>query len=159
MKFVSNSPSLPQHLKERLAATFDVKFFGKLKSLIGWEISEKDDGITISQCRYIDEIMREQGFAETNVTWTQLPTNVDLSSMHPFEQPLSKSHQTLYRATVCVVLYLAVCTRLDISFAICSLPRHLHAPALRHASFIRRVLRYFFGTCPLGITYRRYISA
>lgn len=39
-------------LKKKLADTFEVKFFGNMKSFIGWEVTRDHTGIKISQLRY-----------------------------------------------------------------------------------------------------------
>lgn len=40
------------------------------------------------------------------------------------------------------LLYLAVCTRRDLSFPVSTLARHLHAPTTRHMRLTKRVIRY-----------------
>lgn len=53
MKFTANSPELLEYLKSKLNAKFDMKFFGKLTSFIGWEFTQHEEGIKISQRGYV----------------------------------------------------------------------------------------------------------
>lgn len=42
LEFTSNATSMLDLFKEKLSATIDLKLFGVLKSLIGWEISQNN---------------------------------------------------------------------------------------------------------------------
>jgi len=50
-------------------------------------------------------------------------------------------------------MYLAVCTRPDISHAVGVLARHMSAPTEAHWSAARTVLRYLKGTISFGVTF------
>ena len=51
MKFVSNSTSLLNRVKLRLAANFDVKLFGILQTFIGRELTYSQLGVRVTQTR------------------------------------------------------------------------------------------------------------
>ena len=71
------------------------------------------------------------------------------------EPHLSKENHSYHRAIAGSILYLAVCTRPDLSFAIGSLARQMHAPTMRNFRMLKRVLRYISGTQILGLHYVR----
>lgn len=50
---------------------------------------------------------------------------------------------------------MAICTRPDISYAVCALARSLHAPSKRHRTLIRRVFRYTSSTKQLGLHFKK----
>ena len=66
MQFVSNSPSLMARVKQTLSSTFDVKFFGKLQTFIGWEIRYIAEGIKITQTRYVNDLLARCGMQSCN---------------------------------------------------------------------------------------------
>lgn len=90
-----------------------------------------------------------------NAAWTPLPSEADLASSHEGDTPLSTELHSEYRSIIGALIQLAVCTRLDLSFAVCALARHVHIPTARHVSLLKRVLRYLAGTINYGLKYRR----
>lgn len=54
LAFVSNSPRLLADFKDRLSSNFDVKFFGELRTFIGWEIRQDSGKLTACKSRYVD---------------------------------------------------------------------------------------------------------
>lgn len=58
MDLLTKSKNMLEELKEILSETFfDLKMFGSLKSLMGWEIFNKQEGILISQQIYTKEML------------------------------------------------------------------------------------------------------
>ena len=153
LTFASNSPRMIHAFKAKLAETFDVKLFGRMSTFLGWETSFSQQGIKISQARYTQELLDRHGMKHCNGTLTPMGKDVDLRPRLPSESPLSLQDHAKYRRMVGELLYLAVCTRPDISFAVSSLARSLHAPTRRHFSMINRVLRYLSTTKSHGILY------
>lgn len=60
-----------------------------------------------------------------------------------------------YRQLVGSLMYLAVGTRPDISFAIGSVSRYLEKPTVVHEKALKRILKYLRGTMNFGILYKR----
>lgn len=155
MKFVSNSTSLMDNLKRRLSSTFDVKLFGQLKMFIGWEISHHTEGIKVTQTRYAKEVLATCGLEKCNAVWSPLPTEADLTYAHEDENVLPPNEHSEYRSVIGALIYLAVCTRPDSSFAVSVLARHVHAPTYRHQTLLKRVVRYVAGTTEFGLHFGR----
>ena len=99
------------------------------------------------------EILRRHNLHYSNGATTPFPSDIDFSLSKPHDVPLSKSAHALYRASIGELLYLAVCTRPDVSFAVSYLARAVHKPSGRHALLLKRVLRYLSGTVHLYIKY------
>ena len=154
LAFASNSVSLMSEFKTCLSAEFDVKLYGKLTSFIGWNISYHSDGIKIDQRGYAKDILEQSGMLYANPTATPLPKNADLSPANENDYLLSEKNHAAYRSIIGGLLYLATCTRPDLSFSVSVLARHLHQPTIRHLSLLKRVLRYLKGTVELGIKYK-----
>ncbi len=60
-----------------------------------------------------------------------------------------------YREVVGSLMYLMICTRPDIAFAVGKLSRHLNSHGPAHHAAAQQVLRYLKGTQDLGITFHR----
>ena len=60
-----------------------------------------------------------------------------------------------YRQVVGKLMYLAVCTRPDISQAVSELSRFNSNPGLKHWESAMRVLRYLSGTAAVGLLFKR----
>lgn len=45
---------------------FEVKFFGKMETCIGWEIKQGTQGIMNSQNRYARDLLKKHGLSEAN---------------------------------------------------------------------------------------------
>ena len=58
-----------------------------------------------------------------------------------------------YRGVVGSLMYLAVCTRPDLSMAVSALSRYCQAPQPEHWEAAKRVLRYVKGTAGEGLGY------
>ena len=89
MTFVSNSTSLLNRIQLHLAATFDVKLFGKLQTFIGWELTYTELGIRVTQTLYAKSLLTRFGLERSNAVYTPLPLNVDLYSAQEDEVLLS----------------------------------------------------------------------
>ena len=89
-------------------------------------------GIKISLARYARELLEKNGMTHCNGALLPMEKDVDLRPRLPHEMVLGVREHAKYRRMVGELLYLAVCTRPDISFAISSLARSLHAPTKRH---------------------------
>lgn len=93
---------------------------------MGWEICQKPHGIINSQTPYTADLLTKHGLGHANRVWTALPTNADLGKTHWSDRRLVSAEHSKYRSSIGALLYLAVCTRPDVSFAVCILARNVH---------------------------------
>lgn len=140
-----------EKLKRTLSAAFDVKLFGALTILIGWKISRTPSRVKLNQAQYISRPLHKYGLAQVNPVSTLLPIHADVLPPAPYEPLLNKEDHAIYRTVVGGLLYLAVCTRPDISFSVCVLARQIHAPTARHLKLPKRILRYLISTIAYGL--------
>lgn len=68
---------------------------------------------------------------------------------------LTPSAHSDFRSVVGALIYLSVCTRPDLCFAVSVLARPVHAPTARHHNLLKRVIRYVAGTIEFGLHFRR----
>ena len=151
----SSSASI-KAFKSQLSAVFDVKDMGALRYCLGMELSTLPSGKRIlSQGKYVTDMLKRFGQLNANSDPIPMDPNVKLSAaLAPqSEQEWSKSLKFPYREVVGSLMYLMICTRPDISYAVTQLSKFLncHGP-IHHAAAIR-VLRYVKGTRDYGLIY------
>ncbi|GKD58429.1 putative ribonuclease H-like domain-containing protein, partial [Tanacetum coccineum] len=113
-------------------------------------VIQKEDGIFISQDKYVAEILKK--FNYTDVKSASTP--VDL------EKPLVKDGDAddvdvyLYRSMIGSLMYLTA-SRPDIMFAVCACARFQVTPKTSHLLAIKRIFRYLKDKPTLGLWYSR----
>lgn len=90
-----------------------------------------------------------------NATLTPMSFNADLQPGAKNEDVLRRSNHRLFSMQIGDLLYLAICTLPDISFAVCALACSLHAPTNLHDTMLSRDLRYLSATENLGLNFAR----
>lgn len=139
------------HIKpviEHLKKHFEIKVLGA-KFFLGIEIKRQDDGsILLHQSSYAKKILSKFGFEDAN----------PVSTPADHQQILQGGEQSTnvkfpYREVVGSLIYLAVGTRPDISFAVSYVSRFLENPANIHVTAVKRILRYLNGTSNYGILF------
>ncbi|GJW02378.1 putative ribonuclease H-like domain-containing protein [Tanacetum coccineum] len=129
---------------------FQMSSMGELTFFLGLQVQQKEDGIFISQDKYVAEILKK--FNYTNVKSALTP--VDL------ENPLVKDGDAddvdvhLYRSMIGSLMYLTA-SRPDIMFAVCACARFQVTPKTSHLLAVKRIFRYLKGKPTLGLWYSR----
>lgn len=101
--------------KRKMSSAFDVTFFGELRSFIGWKVKQDVKNISLSQERYIENLLDKYGMNGCTGTLTPMEADVDLRPAQEDEFYLNPSQHKLYWKQVGELLYLDVCTKPDVS--------------------------------------------
>ncbi|CAK5265853.1 unnamed protein product, partial [Mycena citricolor] len=107
--------------------------------------------IRLTQVQYITKILAKYQMDTCNSVQTPVDPNVRLSRL-----PDDKSFpeiKAVYQNMIGSLLYAAITTRPDISFAVQTLSQFNTNPGPEHLTAVKRVFRYLRGTINLGITY------
>ncbi|GJW01969.1 putative ribonuclease H-like domain-containing protein [Tanacetum coccineum] len=129
---------------------FQMSYMGDLTFLLGLQVTQKDDGIFISQDKYVDEILKKFGFSTVKAASTPIETS----------KPLMKDENAedidvhLYRLMIGSLMYLTS-SRPDIIFAICACARFQVTPKVSHLHVVKRIFRYLKGQPKLGLWYHK----
>ncbi|GJU61640.1 putative ribonuclease H-like domain-containing protein [Tanacetum coccineum] len=113
-------------------------------------LQQKEDGIFISQDKYVAEILKKFNYSDVK----SASTPVDL------ENPLVKDGDAddvdvhLYRSMIGSLMYLTA-SRPDIMFAVCAYARFQVTPKTSHLLAVKRIFRYLKGKPTLGLWYSR----
>ncbi|GKA63053.1 putative ribonuclease H-like domain-containing protein [Tanacetum coccineum] len=136
--------------KKLMKDKFQMSSMGELTFFLGLQVTQKEDGIFISQDKYVAKILKK--FNYTDVKSTSTP--IDL------EKPLVKDGDVddvdvhLYRSMIGSLMYLTT-SRLDIMFAVCACAIFQVVPKTFHLLAIKRYFRYLKGKPTLRLWYSR----
>ncbi|THH13397.1 hypothetical protein EW146_g6813 [Bondarzewia mesenterica] len=158
---LSTSPAESARAKAELGAAYWMKDMGgpndEPEFILGIKV-ERDcprKTICISQCGFLLHILDRAGMSECSIEPTPLPAGGAYQRlfklMDDSEREACKGEP--FRELLGAVNYLAVATRLDISYAVQVLSSFSNAPGTHHWKALKHLLRYLKGTADHGITY------
>lgn len=145
-----NTPEFLHKVASTLADTFSLKDLGSLSYFLGVEVLRSQSTCTLSQRKYVTDILAKFNMLDCKPVQTPLSTSVSLT----LEDGTPPADASLYRTAMGSLQYLLF-TRLDIAFAVNKLSQFMHAPSETHWGAVKRLLRYLNGTRQVGITYRQ----
>ncbi|GJV76764.1 hypothetical protein Tco_1508348, partial [Tanacetum coccineum] len=117
------------------------------------EVQQKEDGIFISQDKYVAEILKKFDFDSVKTASTPIET----------QKPLIKDEEAadvdvhLYRSMIGSLMYLTT-SRPNIMFVVCACSRFQVTPKTSHLHAVKRIFRYLKGKPKLGLWYPRVSS-
>ncbi|GJW66137.1 putative ribonuclease H-like domain-containing protein [Tanacetum coccineum] len=107
-----------------------------------------DDGIFISQDKYVDEILKKFGFSTMKIASTPMETSKPLMK----DESAKDVDVHLYRSIIGSLMYLTS-SRSDIMFDVCACARFQVTPKVSHLHVVKRIFRYLKGQSKLGLWY------
>nr|GEX05973.1 ribonuclease H-like domain, reverse transcriptase, RNA-dependent DNA polymerase [Tanacetum cinerariifolium] len=116
-----------------------------LKSLC---VKQSEEGIFISQDKYVAEILKKFDCSSVKTTSTPIETQKLLVK----DKEAADVDVHLYRSMIGSLMYL-IASRLDIMFAVCACSRFQVTPKLSHLQAVKRIFRYLKGQPKLGLWY------
>ncbi|GJZ97911.1 putative ribonuclease H-like domain-containing protein, partial [Tanacetum coccineum] len=125
---------------------FQMSSMGRLTFFLGLQVIHKDDGIFISQDKYVDEILKKFGFSTVKTASTPMKTSKPLIN----DENAKDVH--LYRSMIGSLMYLTS-SRPDIMFVVCARARFQVTPKVSHLHDVKRIFRYLKGQSKLGLWY------
>lgn len=142
-------------LKKDLQSLFEIKDLGDVHWLLGVAITrdQQSHTVTLSQAAYVDTIVSRFKMEKAYPVSTPLEPGVRLSvSMCPKdEKGKTKMAKKPYQMIVGSLMYTAITTRPDISFAVQQLSQFSSNPGRQHWKAAKRVVRYLKGTRDYGL--------
>ncbi|GKC34615.1 putative ribonuclease H-like domain-containing protein [Tanacetum coccineum] len=148
--FGSTNKELCTGFEKLMKDKFQMSSMGELTFFLGLQVQQKEDGIFISQDKYVDKILKKFNYTDVK----SASTLVDL------EKPLVKDGDAnnvdvhLYRSMIGSLMYLTT-SRPDIMFAVCACARFQVTPKTSHLLAVKRIFRYLKGKPTLGLWYSR----
>nr|GEZ05743.1 hypothetical protein [Tanacetum cinerariifolium] len=114
----------------------------------GLQVIQKDDGIFISQDKYVHEILKKFGFSIVKTTSTPIETLKPLMK----DENVKDVNVYLYRSTIGSLMYLTSLMP-DIMFVVCACARFQVIPKVSHLHARKRIFRYLKVQPKLGLWY------
>ncbi|GJW93065.1 ribonuclease H-like domain, reverse transcriptase, RNA-dependent DNA polymerase [Tanacetum coccineum] len=112
------------------------------------KVYKKEDGIFISQDKYVADILKKFDFVTVKTTSTPMEPNKALVK----DEEADNVDVHLYRSIIGSLMYLTI-SRLDITFAVCACARFQVTPKVSHLHAVKRIFRYLKGQPKLGLWY------
>nr|GEX46210.1 hypothetical protein [Tanacetum cinerariifolium] len=133
-----------------LAKVYKVEkaMYGLHQALRAWYVLQKEDGIFLSQDKYIGDILKKFGFSDVR------SSNTSMDKENPWgKDGTGKDVELhLYISMIGSLMYLTT-SRPDIMFAIYAWARHQVTPKECNLHAVKRIFRYFKGHPKLGLWY------
>jgi transposase InsO family protein len=142
-------------LKKQLSAEFQVKDLGVAHSFLGIHITRnrQDGTLTLSQTGFAQAVLKRFKMDESKPVST--PMDRDASTLHQQSEHDQAFPKDIYLRAIGSLMYLALGTRPDLSYAVGFLARFSSEPRESHWAAVKRILRYVRGTTNLGLVYER----
>nr|GEX81879.1 retrovirus-related Pol polyprotein from transposon TNT 1-94 [Tanacetum cinerariifolium] len=136
-----------RELKDQLTKEFDMKDLGAGKRILGMEIQRdrKMSKLTLSQTDYISKVLKFNMYSCKPVP-TPLAPHFKLSS---HECPKSEGFN------MSSLMYVMVCTRLDLAHAVSVVTRYMHNPGKMHWEAVKCIIRYLKRTSNIGLSFEK----
>ncbi|GJW13059.1 putative ribonuclease H-like domain-containing protein, partial [Tanacetum coccineum] len=146
--FGSNTKSLCIEFEGLMHKKFQMSSIGELTFFLGSQVMQRDDGIFISQDKYMVDILNEFDFSLVKTTSTPIETNKALLK----DKEAEDMDVHLYRSMIGSLMYLTA-SRPDIMFVVCACARFQVTPKVSHLHVVKRIFRYLKCQTKLGLWY------
>ena len=148
----SNDISSMKQVKLEFCKHFKMKDLGEAKEFLGLRITRDltKGTISINQTEYIDSVLKRFGMVDAKPSATPMELPSKTSSLAESDDP---PVQAPYRQAIGSLIWLMICTRPDIAYAVGKLSQHCENPLRSHWNAVKRVIRYLKGTRTTGLTY------
>ncbi|KAE8822081.1 hypothetical protein HRS9139_10470 [Pyrenophora teres f. teres] len=153
--FCQNQGTISQ-LKGELSSRFQMSDLGEAAHYLGIKISRKwtkgnqHSKLRLSQGAYTRRVIRDfdPELTNANIKPTPMDDKLVLEPNIATAEPQEKRH---YQSLIGSLMYLMLCTRPDIAYAVSQLSRFAANPSKKHLEAAKRLLRYLKGTSGMGL--------
>ena len=141
------------HLKHFLSKEFEIKDLGHLRYFLGLEVARSSHGISVSQCKYVLDLLREIGMSRCKPVETPMDPNIKLE---PCGEGILVDRGKFHRLVgnlICLTH-----TLLDISFAVNKVSQFLSNPLKGHMEAVYQILRYLKKDPERGLMFKKTLT-
>eukprot|EP00253_Pinus_taeda_P009493 PITA_09493 len=143
-----NDDYLIENFKSVMKKEFEMTDIGLLRYFLGIEVDQNENGIFISQARYVNEVLEIFQMQDCKAAITPTVMGLKLSK----EDSSKDFDPSLYKSIVGSLMYLTA-TRPDIMYVVSLISRFMERPKEAHWQATKRILSYVKGTKRFGILY------
>jgi len=157
INFSNDTDRVEQELKTK----FEINIIGEPSILLGMKINrdEEKKTISLSQTHYIDSLLEHFGLANANMVSTPMDPNVNLDEEEDEGKgekegkDMDERGPETYATTIGSLMYAALTTHPDITYAVQRLAQFTKNPRPKHWTAVKRIFRYLKGTRTHALTY------
>ena len=157
MTIAAKSKEAIQRVKNDLKKHFKLRDLGPTSFLLGVEVKRDRSTctLTLSQRQYVLDLLERFSLADSNSVTTPMDPSIRLSSAYSpkSQKDIEAMRSVPYLQAVGALMYLAVATRPDISYAVGVLARFSKNPGPLHWKAVKHLFRYLKGTLDYKLTY------
>nr|GEX66751.1 uncharacterized mitochondrial protein AtMg00810-like [Tanacetum cinerariifolium] len=124
---------------------FQMSSMGELTFFLRLQVKQKNDGIFVSQDKYVAEILKKLIFTEVKTTSTPMETQKPLLKDEDGEE----ADVHMYRSMIGSLMYLTS-SRPDIMFAVCACTRYQVNLKVSHLYAVKRIFRKSKEMCKIN---------
>nr|GEX16316.1 hypothetical protein [Tanacetum cinerariifolium] len=146
--FGSSNPQLCREFEALMYEKFQMSAMGELNFFLGLQVLQKEDGIFLSQEKYVGNILKKFGYSDVRSSNTPM----DKENLWGKDRTRKVVDLHLYRSMIRSLMYLTS-SRPDIMFTICTCTRHQVTPKECHLHAVKRIFIYLKGHPKLGLWY------
>lgn len=139
-----------EKFKQTLAQKFQMRDLKEIRWFLGIRISKQSNKVSLDQSAYINELLRKYNMQDCNSHQTPIPSNLNWEGLNS-DEPCEYNCQSLLDS----FMYLMLCTRPDLSFAINIISRFVGKNNITVWNYLWGTLRYLKGTEDLKLVYER----
>lgn len=139
-----------ERLKKKLALKFEMKDLGALRYFLGMEVTKSRQGISVSQRKYVLDLLEETRMLGCKPAKTPMDSNLKPGENSSGDLVDKRRYQHL----VGRLIYLSH-TRPEIAFTIRCVSQFMHSPSTEHMEAVYRILRYLKGTHGKGLFFKK----
>lgn len=147
--FSSIGSNKKAEIKSQLMKEFEMKDLSPAHQILGMRLIRKKDKITLDQSTYIKNVLERFNMLDCK------PANTPMEKGIKFTVGKETQDKYNYRNLIGCLMYIAVCTRPDISHAVSVLSQFNDCYTDEHWKAAKRVLRYLKGTINYSLSYQR----
>ena len=156
---IGNDVGMMQSTKVWLSNKFSMKDMGEASYILGMKIYRDRSSrmLGLSQSAYIDRVLKRFEMEESKKGFLPIGHGITLSkSMCPkTKDERVKMSKTPYASAIGSIMYVMICTRPDVAYALSACSRYQANPGLAHWSSVKTILKYLRRTKELFLIYGR----
>jgi hypothetical protein len=148
--FGCNKDSLVQWFASAMESEFEMSMIGELSFFLGLQITQRPEGMFISQEKYLREMLKRFQMEDSKPVGTPMVTGCKLRK----DDDSPDVDQSSYRSMIGSLLYITT-SRPDIMHVVGMVGRYQAAPKQSHLQAVKRIFRYLKETMTYGLWYPR----
>jgi hypothetical protein len=148
--FGSNNASLVKWVASAMQFKFEMSMIGELSFFLGLQITQRSEGIFLSQETYLREMLKRFQMEDSKPMSTPMVTGCKLRK----DDDSPDVDQSSYRSMIGILLYI-IASRPDIMHVVGIVGRYQAAPKQSHLLVVKIIFRYLKGTMDYVLWYPR----